>query len=125
MITAEMAERLIDTGLNAVCAWCEHYHDALDRPGGGMVSCGKDCGGPAMGRAFPRYKGPMEGYLYAFCLICGKSSDATLDIGGRSLGICNRQCSDGATCMEKIKGVLARKKVVVKERVVPIVGDGD
>ncbi|MDD5510963.1 MAG: hypothetical protein PHI12_09135 [Dehalococcoidales bacterium] len=27
--------------------------------------------------------------------------------------------------MEKIKGVLAMKKVVVKERVVPIVGDGD
>ena len=122
MITAEKVTQEMKTGLAAVCAWCEHYHNNKER--GPTVSCGQtDCGGPAAGKGFPKYKGFMERKLHSFCFICGKEPEAGFDIGGKMLGVCNKKHPDGETCMGKLKDILARQSVVVHEQVVPVIGD--
>ena len=123
MITAEMAKREIAMGLSAICAWCEHFHDAKLR--GEMISCGKrDCGGPSKNRAFPQYKGPISGKLASICFICGEEADAGIGIGGGVIGVCNRKGPGGETHLEKFKGMITEpgKRLVVNEVVVPVVG---
>jgi hypothetical protein len=73
---------------------------------------------------FPMYKGIMEGKLHTFCFICGRDADAAVEIGGRLLGVCNRQGPNGETCVDKLKLILMRQGVVAKERVVPVVNGG-
>jgi len=119
MITREMAEKEMMTGLSAVCSYCEHWYDAKDR--GDITSCGKRCGGPASMMGFPEYKGHMKDKLNTFCFICGKEADAAVEIKGRMIGVCNNVNTDGKTCMEKLRQILDRvKNVVVRERVVTI-----
>lgn len=89
MLTTEIAKKEMDTGLCAVCAWCEHYYNAKDKYQ--TFNCGKgDCGGPSRGRVFPRYKGPMKNKMATFCFICGSDSDAAFDINNNGfLGVCS------------------------------------
>lgn len=122
MITAQMVIDEQSAGLSAVCAWCEHWHEAKSR--GDAITCGHpSCGGPGVGRGFPDYKGPMEGNLGQFCFICGRGADAGVEIGGRVLGVCNGVVTGGTTCLQKLKGILARQRVVVREFAVPVIGD--
>lgn len=121
MIDEKVAQAEIEVGLSAVCAWCEHFHNGRRD---GMVSCGKNCGGPSVGMSFPEYKGPMDGRFATFCFICGKEADSAIEIGGRMVGVCNRKGPGGETCFDKFKILIQRipnRKVVVKERVVPVV----
>jgi hypothetical protein len=80
------------------------------------------CGGPASGRGFPAYKGPMQDHLNTFCFICGKDASAGVEIGGRVLGACHNMGPNGQTCVDKLKLILERQRVIVKEFVVPVVG---
>lgn len=125
MIKADMAAKEMETGLNAICSWCEHWHEANNRrTEGEEVDCGKSCGGPAMGRGFPMYKGPLHGYLDRLCFICGKGATSGVQIGGRLIGVCNRMGPKKETCLDKLRNILARTgQVVAKEIVVPVVGD--
>lgn len=124
MIDAKIAERDIATGLSAICAYCENWHDAKER--GDKVKCHEDCGGPATGRGFPKYKGPLEGHLAKVCFICGCSATAGVEIGGRMIGVCDRMGPHKETCMDKLKRILTRAGVVaVKETVVPVIGGGE
>jgi hypothetical protein len=112
MLTAEMAKAEIETGLSAVCAWCEHWHENKER------DCGRDCGGPGSKmKAFPAYKGPWEGNLINMCYICGKEPDAAIELGGGMLGVCKEH-------LEHFKKMIKRqpgdKLPVVKEQVVMV-----
>lgn len=124
MIDGKLAQKEISTGLAAVCAWCEHYHNGKRN---GMVGCGKEdeCGGPLARRMFPLYKGPMENMLSSFCYICGGEPSGGIMIGSKVLGICDKMGPNGQTCMDKFKLILdGQRNVVVKEHVVPMVGQG-
>jgi hypothetical protein len=119
MIKAERAAREMSTGLNFVCAWCEHWHRAMDI--GSTIGCGKDCGGPASGKGFPLYKGPFKGRLNNYCFICGMEATSGVDIGGRMIGVCNRIGPSRKTCLDKLRDILSGKKgIIVKEIVVPV-----
>ena len=121
-ITKDMAEIEIRQGLSAVCAWCEHWHNAKMR--GSTNGClVQDCGGLAVGRAFPEYKGVYKGNLHKICFICGRSADAVIDIGGCAIGVCNRMGAENETCLDKARKILLRQHVVAKEIVVPLVGE--
>jgi hypothetical protein len=121
MITAEMANVEIEIGLSAVCAWCEHWHNAKER--GDIASCGMRCGGPVSGMGFPRYKGPVEMVLASFCFICGKSASAAVEIFGNTIGVCDRMGPGNETCKDKMIAMLNRRgNISVKEHLVPIIG---
>jgi hypothetical protein len=120
MLSEKLIQREIDSGLSAVCAWCEHHWATL-RDGTTPGCQQTDCGGPLKGRAFPRYKGPRAD-LASYCFICGKDADMAVQIDGKGfIGCCD---SHKTLMMETFK----RKggAVVVKERVVPLVrSDGE
>lgn len=123
MITRKKVMEELSTGLSAVCAWCEHWHNAKDR--GEEVACGRlNCGGPSVGKGFPAYKGIMEHGLHKFCFICNKEADAAIEIGGRMIGVCGNMGPSGETCMDKFKKIMERQSVVVKENVVPVIDGG-
>lgn len=121
MIKADIAAREMETGLIFICAWCEHWHYAMDR--GSTIGCGKDCGGPASGKGFPLYEGPFKSRLNNYCFICGREATSGVDIGGKAIGVCNRVGPSNDTCLDKLRRILARQNgVVVRERVVPVIG---
>ncbi len=107
-----------ETGLSAVCAWCERYWEAKSRTNGVAFQCGvKGCGGPGMGKAFPMYKGPRMNKA-AYCFVCGEPSDMAVEFhdGGGMVGCCNKH-------EKALKLMLSRtgKPVVTNERLVPVV----
>lgn len=114
MIDIKMAQKEIDTGLSAVCAWCEHWHNSRINKVG-VLQCDKNCGGPSIGNNYPEYKGPMIGNLHKMCFICGKESSSVVEIKGRMIGVCNRKGPERETCLEKLKNILKREKCIVKE----------
>jgi len=121
MITAQKVMAELATGLSAVCAWCEHWHNAKDR--GVEAMCGQlQCGGPSVGKGFPSYKGIMENRLNSFCFICNNDAEAGVEIDGRMIGVCNTMGPNGETCMDKLKKILARQKIIARENVVPVIG---
>ena len=123
MITAKKVMKELESGLTAVCAWCEYYHNAKEN---GAPSCGiAGCGGPAVGKGFPKYKGIMENTLHTFCFICGRDADAGVEIMGSMLGVCNNKGVDRETCVEKLRKILSRQPVNVREHVVAVVGKTD
>ena len=123
MITDEMAKMEIAVGMSAVCAWCEHWHNAKLR--GERVKCGLPCGGPVSGKSFPMYKGPMAGKLHMMCFICGEEAEVGLNWKGGFIGVCNRMGPMGETHLDKFKRMIsgASQKIVAKEITVPVVGD--
>jgi hypothetical protein len=121
MLTEAMVQREIDTGLSAVCAWCLHYWEARGRAKGTPFACGAGgCGGPSQGRAFPRYNGPRPNKA-SYCFICGRDADMAVEFhapdAGGMVGCC-------AAHERMLKMVLAnrRAQLVVKERLVPVIG---
>jgi hypothetical protein len=114
VITREDAEREMQTGLCAVCAWCEHWHDAkAKRNPTQQVACGKDCGGPSSLRAFPLYKGPYSGNLGKICFVCGEDAEASVQIEDGFLGVCGKH-------IQTVRDIMEQRKVTVVERTVPI-----
>lgn len=114
MITREQAELEMQTGLSAICAWCEHWHEAkAKRAKGEPVACAKDCGGPSSLRAFPLYKGPYKNNLASICFVCGEDAEAAVEIGGGFLGVCGKH-------IQKVRDIMEQRKVTVVERTVPI-----
>jgi hypothetical protein len=117
MITKDMIDLEISTGLNFVCSSCEHWHNAKGK--GIIVQCGQQCGGPSVGLGFPKYKGPFENVLSEYCFICGRNADGSVKIGDRLLGFCKNVGPNKETCLDKIKRiVLGSNNVIVKEIVV-------
>lgn len=115
MVTKEMAEREMSTGLSAVCAWCEHWHNNKDR--NHEVVCGQSCGGPKRGMAFPKYKGPWEGSLVRLCFVCGDEPDAMAEIKGQGMvGVCSFHVGH----MKKILASPNGKSPIVRERWNPV-----
>lgn len=76
----------VQQGLNVICATCEHYWDAKDR---GAELCGKSCGGPVAGKAFPAYKGPIRD-MSAQCFVCGEGTVFLVRHPARRFGVCSR-----------------------------------
>lgn len=116
MLSETMVKKQIDGGVSAVCAWCEHYWVRL-RDGGTPGCQQPDCGGPLSGKAFPRYKGPRP-HLASYCFVCGTEADMAVEFTGRgSVGCCTGHES-------LLRKMIARdgQSVVVKERLVPVVG---
>ena len=102
-----------------VCAWCEHWHNAIDN--GSNIGCGKECGGPVVGKGFPLYKGPID--LSKYCFICGNDATSCVRIGGKLIGVCNKIGSGNITCLDRLRKILSgQKNIVVRERVVPVIG---
>ena len=115
MVTKEMADREISTGLSAVCSWCEHWHNNKER--NGEAACGQDCGGPQKGIVFPEYKGPWKGNLARICFICGEEPGAMAEINGRGmLGVCSKHIGHMKKILERPNG----KPPIVKERWNPV-----
>jgi len=59
----------LDQGAPVSCATCRWFHE-------GNMRCGKsECGGPAVGRDFPDYDGPIprEKFIER-CLVCGDNA---------------------------------------------------
>jgi hypothetical protein len=79
-------------GMCWICRMCQTLAEAVDK---GSESClDSFCGGPAQGRSFPHYRGPLLSSVSNYCYLCGEDSDRLLAVGlGRVLGIC-RKCSD-------------------------------
>lgn len=113
-----------ETGLSAVCAWCERYWEAKSRTNGVAFQCGvQGCGGPGMGMAFPMYKGPRMNKV-AYCFVCGEPSEMAVEFrgvtgkggNGSMLGCCKKH-------EKALKLMLSRtgKPVVTNERLVPVV----
>jgi len=119
MLDKVKAEQAVKSGLAAICAWCEHYWIARDLKPENHSGCVRyECGGPLAHKAFPSYKGPWSPKA-KFCFLCGKSADAMVDIHHHGeLGVCGEH-------IQKLKELLAEKgkKVVVREEVVPVVGN--
>jgi len=115
-LTEALAQREIETGLSAVCAWCTHYWEAREQAAGRPCACAvADCGGPAAGRAFPRYRGPRP-HLATYCFICGQPAVFGVTFhgaSGGSLGCCRKH-------EPQLRQILARRgmRVVVNERLV-------
>ena len=119
MLTAEMAKREMETGLSAVCAWCEHWHSGKFFDGrAGCLRSG--CGGPGgrPPRAFPQYKGPLQGQLASICFICGKDADASVEFhGGKGMiGVCDAH----TVILKKLLLMHGGRSPVVSERWVAV-----
>ncbi len=120
MIDDALAKAEIEQGLAAVCAYCERYHNSQR---GDEVMCGQLCGGPEKRKAFPQYKGPLEGNISVICYLCGNEADTMVNIGGKMLGVCRRMGPNNQTCLDKFKlSLQGVKNIVVKEHIVPVVG---
>lgn len=115
MITETMAKAEIASGLSAVCAWCTRYWEGREKHG----MCGVPfCGGPAVGRAFPKYAGPRAGQIAMICFVCGAEADLGCEFHGQGIVGCCRKHEP------KLREILARpsgRPVVVNERLVPVV----
>lgn len=95
----------VQGGLCVVCATCERYWAAQDR---GRPHCGKDCGGPVSGRAFPKYKGPMRD-MTRHCFVCGDTTMHVVHHPLRKLGVCEQHrtmvgtwCTNYGIGMERV-----------------------
>jgi hypothetical protein len=112
MLDAAKAVQAIQSGLAAICAWCEHYWDATDNKPEGHSGCVMyECGGPIVHKSFPLYKGPWNPKV-KYCFICGKNADAMAAVHHQgALGVC-------ADHIQKFKDILEAngKRVNVKER---------
>jgi len=121
MLTEVEVQREIEAGLSAVCAWCTHYWAAKAQMPLGMCGCGRvDCGGPIAGRAFPQYSGPRANKA-AYCFVCGGEAQMAVEFHQEGAGGMVGCCADHERVL---KGLLAdrRKKIVVRERLVPVIG---
>jgi hypothetical protein len=123
MITEEMVAKLMTDGMVAVCAWCEHLHEAKGRGSDNCETMG--CGGPAALKSFPKYKGPMEGSLASICYMCGQEADFGAMLGGRMIGVCNRVIpgneKTGLTCSGLFHKILESRQAKVTEQQVSII----
>jgi hypothetical protein len=75
------------SGLSIVCATCQRYWEGRDL---GRDSCNQpDCGGPVLGRDFPKYVGELPD-LQRWCFACGRDSDFSIKVpqGVHSVGVC-------------------------------------
>lgn len=120
MITKEMIDVELSTGLNFVCSSCEHWHNAKGK--NAIIQCGQQCGGPSVGLSFPKYKGPFENVLSEYCFICGKKADGAIHMKDGLLGFCKNIGPNKETCFDKMKKILLYHKkhvnVVAKEVIV-------
>lgn len=124
MVTEEVAAKLMKDGMVAVCAWCEHLHEAKDK---GTDNCEMvGCGGPAALKGFPKYKGPMEGSLAKICYLCGQEADFGAKIDDRMIGVCNRVIvgneKTGLTCAVLFKKILESRRAKITEQQASIIG---
>jgi hypothetical protein len=124
MVTEENAAKLMIDGMVAVCAWCEHLHEAK---GKGLSSCEMEgCGGPAALKSFPRYKGPMESSLAKMCYLCGQEADFGAMLNGRMLGVCNRTIpgneKTGLTCALLFRKILESRQAKITEQQASLIG---
>jgi len=129
MVTEELAEKLMTDGMVAICAWCEHLHEAKSK---GADNCDmKGCGGPAALKSFPMYKGPLDhgalgSNLAKVCYLCGNEPDFGAMIGGRLIGVCNRIIpgneKTGLTCALLFRKILESRKARITEQQASIIG---
>lgn len=116
MLNAEQVKREIETGLSAVCAWCNRYWEAKDRMGGAAFQCGvHGCGGPSVGMAFPKYTGPRPNKA-TYCFVCGGDPAGAVEFHrtGGMLGFCMKH----EALMRRILARVVGDKLVVGERIV-------
>lgn len=85
-LDALKVHQVIQEGLSPVCGTCRHFWTARDQ---NRETCGKDCGGPIIGRDFPEYDGPMV-QLDKFCFACTKEADYAIrgSRATRLVGVC-------------------------------------
>jgi hypothetical protein len=102
----------VQQGLNVVCATCEHYWNALDR---GARTCGKSCGGLAVGKSFPAYKGPIRD-MTRQCFVCGETTVHVAKHPKRNFGVCARHegmvakwCGEFGIAFETVKRIYKKK----------------
>jgi len=128
IVDASEVQWAIKSGLSAICANCLHYWRKqeqvekarpLEHFKPSAASCDKrDCGGPIMDRAFPKYEGPLKDKLSSVCFICGDEPDATVEMLGRGyLGVCNRHIEQ----FKKMLGKPGAPPPQVRERVVQVI----
>ena len=84
---------LVRNGLSFICANCENfwwsYEKKLDKCRVHYI--GDRCGGPLVGMAFPKYKGPLIAAMSSFCFVCGNAAELSVSIGKvKCLGVCKK-----------------------------------
>jgi len=107
-----------DESLCHVCRHCEYMAKAEDE---GNKICGVgECGGPAKGRAFPKYKGPLGPIALASqCFVCGEVGNIGITILDRTLACCEPHLHianleiDRSVLKPEDMGVVRTKRVVV------------
>ena len=70
-----------------ICRMCVHMERA-DSEGKAVCGLGPLCGGPASGKTFPMYQGPLQDRLEAYCFSCGCEAQHVLEIEENRLGTC-------------------------------------
>lgn len=84
--------KLMEVGYAFPCACCFKLHRAIDR---GLQFCehanDQSCGGPMVGKAFPKYEGPLAKSIIAQrCFRCGEKADFLAELPQEAgyLGVC-------------------------------------
>ena len=101
----------IQMGFAFPCSMCVRMWKAMDR---GEEDCGQGdrCGGPLLGKSFPRYTGPMDKVAIAsHCIRCGKPE---LEDGP---GFLRHRTADGGYI-----GLCGYHKPILEDRLVPVEG---
>lgn len=115
----QVRREIEDTGLSAVCAWCERYWEAKARAEGHAFGCGVGgCGGPGVGGAFHLYKGPRPNKA-SYCYVCGAEADLAVEFHGAAGGLVG--CCKAHEQTLRIMLSRTGKPVVVNERLVPVI----
>ena len=115
MLDVVKIKEAVESGLVAVCAWCEHYWEATSKKPEGHSGCVKnECGGPLTYKAFPLYKGPWSP-KEKYCFLCGKDADSLADIGGKgAIGICKEHVPTLKELLNKRKPVNIKEKKILR-----------
>jgi hypothetical protein len=83
--------------LSMVCANCTHWYEGAERQskvsnGDPRCSATSPCGGLAVRRGYPEYKGPMtDEYLERHCVVCEEEAPRSVSTpDGKRRGYCTR-----------------------------------
>jgi len=96
-------------GVCFVCRTCLRYHEGemrgLHKKFGEIRCTSKgDCCGPVGGGSFDEYEGPLKGYLWKYCYLCGEKVKWVLKAktkGAKPIGCCDK-------CLEHVKKLTLR-----------------
>jgi hypothetical protein len=105
MLDEKRIRKAESEGICFVCRMCERWYRGEDlglKNALGDKACAANdgCGSPVGGKSFHEYKGPLEGYLFKHCFMCGTDTPEyrlkPKVFGAQKIGCCKG-------CLEVVK----------------------